>query len=88
MEIIFTRQFEKEIGKITDKKLARNIENTIFAVQRASVLSDIVGLKKLHGHSNAYRIRLGNYRIGLYVDHNVVEFSCFMNRNEIYKYFP
>lgn len=88
MQVLFTHQFEKQIKKIKNKLLAESLENAIIEVKDAASLSEIKNLKKLMGAHNAYRIRLGDYRIGLYISEGVAEFSCFMNRKEIYRYFP
>ncbi len=88
MEIVFTKQFNKDILKITDKKLAFRIEEIILEVKKASNLAQINNLKKLSGYQNSYRIRVGDYRIGLYVNKSTIEFARFLNRKEIYRYFP
>jgi mRNA interferase RelE/StbE len=88
MQVLFTNQFAKEIRKIKDKNLAVNIEEVILSVKNALNISEINNLKKLTGYKNAYRIRIGDYRIGLYITGDIVEFACFMDRKEIYKYFP
>ena len=88
MEILFTNQFEKDIRKIKDKALAVNIEKVILSSKSAKKISEIANIKKLKGSQNAYRIRIGSYRIGIYVTDNTLEFVCFMSRKDIYKYFP
>jgi mRNA interferase RelE/StbE len=57
-------------------------------VENASTLTDISGLKKLRGGTNYYRIRIGEYRVGLAVDEDRVEFVRVLHRREIYRYFP
>ena len=88
MQVLFTKNFHKEISKLRDKKLAHNIEAIILQVKSISHFSEISGLKKLVGYKNAYRIRIGDYRIGIVLENNIVIFSAFNNRKEIYKYFP
>jgi len=58
MQVLFTHLFHKQIQKIKDKHLAKNIEDVILEVKLASSLSKISNLKKLKGYSKAYRIRL------------------------------
>ncbi|MGH2412635.1 MAG: type II toxin-antitoxin system RelE family toxin, partial [Microcystaceae cyanobacterium] len=36
----------------------------------------------------AYRIRLGDYRIGLFIEGKTVTFARVLHRKEIYRYFP
>ena len=48
----------------------------------------IVNLKKLKGDDNAYRLRVGDYRIGFYFDGDTVTFARVLHRKDIYRYFP
>jgi mRNA interferase RelE/StbE len=88
MQVLFTNQFLKQIRKVKDKHLAKRIESAILDVKNATELSGISQLKDLKGYNNVYRIRIGDCRIGLHVRGNVVEFACFMDRSEIYRYLP
>jgi mRNA interferase RelE/StbE len=88
MNVVFTKQFEKDIRKILDKGLAHKVEEAILEIKRANNLIEIHNLKKLAGYKNCYRIRIGEYRLGLFVNKNIVEISRFLNRKEIYRYFP
>jgi mRNA interferase RelE/StbE len=51
-------------------------------------LNEIPNLIKLKGYSNAYRIRVGNYRVGFFIDNETIQFSRALHRREIYRYFP
>ena len=88
MNVIFTKQFEKDIRKIRDKNVAVRIEEVIIEIKKAPGISQISNLKKLTGFKNSYRIRIGDYRIGLFIKNGTVEFARFLRRKEIYRYFP
>jgi mRNA interferase RelE/StbE len=60
----------------------------IELTQSAETLAEIPNLKKLQGFKSAYRIRIGDYRIGIFIDGNTIQFARVLNRKEIYKYFP
>ncbi|MEQ6118067.1 hypothetical protein [Reichenbachiella sp. MALMAid0571] len=45
-------------------------------------------IKKLVGFSDAYRIRSGNIRIGVFVDGDTIEFARIAHRKNIYNIFP
>ncbi|MFB2833142.1 type II toxin-antitoxin system RelE family toxin [Floridanema evergladense] len=45
-------------------------------------------MKKLKGYENAYRIRVGDYRIGFTFDSETVIFYRVLHRKEFYRYFP
>jgi mRNA interferase RelE/StbE len=42
----------------------------------------------MQGGGSYYRIRVGDYRLGLSVSDDIVAFVRCLNRNEIYKNFP
>jgi len=44
--------------------------------------------KKMKGDKTAFRIRIGKYRIGIYIVNGTVEFTRVLHRDKIYKYFP
>ncbi|MES2428539.1 MAG: type II toxin-antitoxin system RelE/ParE family toxin [Bacteroidota bacterium] len=84
----FTRHFLKDLDKINQIAVKREIAAIIDQVEKAISLSEIANIKKLKGYSTAYRIRSGDYRIGLFVKNNVVEFARIAHRKDIYKIFP
>jgi len=51
-------------------------------------LDQISQLKKLKGDDNAYRIRVGDYRIGIFIQNEVVTFARVQHRRDIYRSFP
>ena len=51
-------------------------------------MGDLPNLKKLKGAKNYFRLKLGDYRIGLTLENNIVIFVRFLDRKDIYKYFP
>ncbi|QXE23968.1 plasmid stabilization system protein [Richelia sinica FACHB-800] len=53
-----------------------------------STLEEITNLKKLQGYDNAYRIRIGDYRLGVIFDGETLIFERVLHRKEIYRYFP
>jgi mRNA interferase RelE/StbE len=42
----------------------------------------------MQGYERFYRIRLGDYRIGLELVGDELIFTRFLHRKEVYKYFP
>ena len=49
---------------------------------------NISNIKRMKGHSEAYRIRIEKYRLGFYFDGEVIELARFAKREDIYKLFP
>lgn len=66
MKVEFKKTFEKDLRKLRDKTLLNKIKSIIEAVEAANVLEDVANLKRLQGVDGYFRIRLGDYRIGLF----------------------
>jgi mRNA interferase RelE/StbE len=88
MQSKFRDRFNKDISKITEKKVISEIHAIIINVDNAKIIADIKNIKRLKGSKKAYRIRAGEYRCGIYVVNGVVEFTRFLHRKDIYKFFP
>jgi len=88
MKVAFSKNFEKQIDHFRDSKLKQEIANIVRTVIHAESLQQIANLKQLKGYKSAYRIRSGEYRIGIIFREGVVYFMAFANRKDIYRIFP
>ena len=88
MLVKIDKSFQKDVKKIKERIILKRIAATIRQVQKAENISTIKSIKKLSGTSNNYRIRMGEYRIGLIITEKAVIFIRFLHRKDIYKYFP
>ena len=88
MIIKIDRSFEKDTNRIKDKKLLIQIASCIEIASVASDLTGIKNLKKMKGAANHYRIRIGEYRIGVVVTGKTIIFERVLHRKDIYKFFP
>jgi mRNA-degrading endonuclease RelE of RelBE toxin-antitoxin system len=88
MNVEFLSGFEKDLANTRDKKLAKIIFDCIHIFEKAKNLDEIANLKKLKGHSTAYRYRKGKYRIGFYFENETIIFAAFAPRDKIYRLFP
>jgi mRNA interferase RelE/StbE len=88
MIIEIEKSFEKAYNKIQNKILAQQILSVIEDVKFANTISEIKAIKKLKGYRNFYRIKTGNYRIGISIKNKVVSFIIFDHRKDIYRKFP
>ena len=43
---------------------------------------------KLLGYNGRYRIRIGDYRIGIEINGDIIEVMRVLHRQEFYRYFP
>ena len=51
-------------------------------------IQEIANFKAMQGFTNRYRIRVGDYRIGLEISENTIEIIRTLHRKEFYRYFP
>jgi mRNA interferase RelE/StbE len=87
VNIEIRRSFEKDALKLppsAQTQLSKVIKN----LSQVEKLSELTACKKLSGFKNAYRIRMGEYRIGFIFENGAVELVRVLGRKEIYKYFP
>ncbi|WP_167619058.1 type II toxin-antitoxin system RelE/ParE family toxin [Maribellus sediminis] len=88
MQIEITNKFRKQLDKVNDRKIRSKLYHVIKHIEEANQLSEIQHLKKLKGHQSYYRIRMGDYRIGISIEKQKVIFAAFDHRSAIYNYFP
>ena len=90
MKVEFRRSFEEDLKKIKDKKILRKVKELIEEIEKAKSFKDIqnINIKKIKGYKYFYRIRVGDYRIGIKAEGNKVMFVRILHRKDIYRYFP
>ena len=87
MIIKYRESFSKDV-KVLDKTTKKRIEKLLAHTESLKNFTEIPNLKKVKGDKAAYRIRVGDYRVGIFVFGNTIEFTRCLHRNEIYRYFP
>ncbi|MBS4027726.1 MAG: type II toxin-antitoxin system RelE/ParE family toxin [Ignavibacteriales bacterium] len=88
MESKFRDKFYRDVDKIHDQRILDALSETILNVEQAKSLREIQNIKKMKGSDNAYRIKVKEYRLGIFLVGNVMEFTRFLHRKEIYRFFP
>ena len=88
MKTEFKSSFIKDLKKIKADKLKQQLLDVIAQIETSKSMTELDHMKKLRGADNYYRIRIGNYRLGLKVVNDVVIVIRFMDRKDIYRNFP
>ena len=88
MEVTYLKSLEKDLKKIKDKKLLKSIANVFINLEEVDTLFEVSNVKKMSGHSEAYRIRIGDYRLGIFYSEEKITIARFLKREDIYKLFP
>ncbi len=87
MQVAFKDSFAKDLVKL-DLATRNKVKRVIEQVEAANTFSAIAQTKKLKGSQFYYRIRCGDYRIGLKIEADAVIFIRCLHRKEMYRYFP
>ncbi len=88
MEIKYEAKFEKDLKKIQDANLFKQLKKLIAIIKEADSTLHIPQIKKLKGHGTFYRIKIGTYRIGFEMVNKELILTRILHRKEIYRYFP
>jgi mRNA interferase RelE/StbE len=88
VKIEFRSSFLKDVRKVKDVTVKKQVAALIGEAENANHLSELENIKKLKGRENFYRIRIGDYRLGLIATENELVFIRFLHRKDIYRYFP
>lgn len=88
MKVVFKKSFLKDLKKLKSRSLQNLVHKCIVQVESAETISKIKNIKKLSGFEFHYRIRVGDYRIGIKQESDVLFFVVLDHRKDIYKNFP
>jgi mRNA interferase RelE/StbE len=86
MELEFRDAFLKDLKRIKDAAMRKKVAAVIS--ENIASLLELKNVKKLEGNVAYYRIRIGDYRIGVKLQEKTLVFMRCLNRKDIYRYFP
>ncbi len=84
----FRASFKRDVKRIRDERILAGVRHAILDVEAAAQWSDVPNIKKIRGSANAFRIRVDDYRIGLFIEEEQAEFVRVLPRRDIYRKFP
>jgi mRNA interferase RelE/StbE len=89
MKTDFRKSFARDLRKRkNDSDFLDHVKEVIENIELSETTSMITNLKKLKGESSYYRVRFGDYRIGIIIKDDLVIFIRALHRKDIYRYFP
>ncbi len=89
LEVTYAESFLKDLKLLKSTPYYQKIKKVCFTeLPACSATKEIRNLKKLEGHPDFFRIRIGDYRIGLHIKNNSIQLLRILNRKEIYRFFP
>jgi len=88
MKVEFLKKFSKDLDNIKAKSVKQSVIRLIELMEAVDTVDKIPNTKKLKGHRNAYRTRVGDYRVGFFFENSTILLARFLHRKDIYKLFP
>lgn len=90
MNVKYLKKFSKDLDKVKQPKDKKALLAMIQEVKSVETILEVSGIKKLVGFQDAYRIRVGQIRVGIFLSYGgtTVEFARVAYRKDIYKVFP
>lgn len=90
MKVLYRTSFLRDLKKLQAQKAAYTAIYTLAfdTLPQADSLRNIPHVKPLTGAPGRYRIRLGDYRIGLEVKDEAIELVRVLSRRDFYRFFP
>ncbi len=88
-KINYKKIFLKELSRLP-QKIRTKIETLAFEKLTSENPFDNIDFKKMTGYKDKYRIRIGDYRIGLTIDikEKIITLNRIAHRKDIYNIFP
>ena len=88
MKLFFNKRFLKDLANIP-KEYRVTIEKFVFeTLPNYKSLSEYNKTEKIKGFKNYYKIRFGDYRVGLKYENDTLTLERVLHRKEIYRFFP
>ncbi|WP_028326203.1 type II toxin-antitoxin system RelE family toxin [Desulfatirhabdium butyrativorans] len=89
MDLLYAKSFSKDLDSIPkESRIKKALLKVIRAIQEADSVSELTDVKKIKGDEGYYRIRIGEYRLGIKTVKNTVVLIRFIHRRDISRRFP
>jgi mRNA interferase RelE/StbE len=89
MKLLYGKRFSKDLDAIRhEAKVKKNLLELIEQIKETDSLANLKGVRKIEGYQNYFRIKVGNYRLGIKLTKKRIELIRFLHRKEIYRRFP
>ena len=88
MKVEATRRFRRDVRGIGSAQIRRRLDQVIQELIEADNITEVPGISRLRAEGHHYRVRIGDYRLGITMDGETAVLRRFLPRGEIYRYFP
>ena len=88
MKVTFKKRFLRDL-KGLPTAIRQRVEVLVFEeLPEIDNIQQLSGLKKIQGHHTYYRLRVGDYRIGMSIEQDQIILYRVLHRKDIYRNFP
>ena len=89
MKVAFSKKYERQFDKLAKANDRKRIAAAVQSIIDTKRLEDLPSIKKLKGFTHAYRVRSGQFRIGIIKQPDgTVLIAAFDLRKDFYDVFP
>ena len=89
MNLLYAKAFWGDLEAISrNPPLKRRLLELIDTLRKTESPEQLQGLRKIEGYERYYRLRVGDYRLGVKLSGSTLELIRFLHRKEIYRRFP
>ncbi|RMH57286.1 MAG: type II toxin-antitoxin system RelE/ParE family toxin [Bacteroidetes bacterium] len=89
MTVLFRKSFERDLKQLKGNRPIRTrLRRVIEQLETAETIETLANVRRMQGWTDYYRIRIGDYRLGVKVEGDTVEVLRFLHRRDIYRRFP
>jgi mRNA interferase RelE/StbE len=89
LKVEYRQLFLKDLKKLKKQPVYQRVLSLAFEIlPNAEDLTELTNVKAMKGYPNRYRIRIGDYRVGIEVSGEQLEMMRVLHRREFYRYFP
>jgi mRNA interferase RelE/StbE len=88
LKVDFKKSFLRDLKRIKETHVKDRLRETIESIENAKHFQEISHLSKIKYGDRYYRIRIGDYRLGLILEGDTFILVRFLHRKDLYRYFP
>lgn len=88
MDLEYRTSFVRDLRRVRSAEIRRRVERTIGDLEAAATIDRVAGAASIKGPGRYYRIRIGDYRLGMSIDGHTAILVRLLHRRDIYRYFP
>lgn len=89
MKVLYAKALLKDLEALSrNPGVKKGLLKLIETLKAIKTLDELQHIKKIEGYDCYYRLRIGDYRLGLKLSGNTAELIRFLHRRDIYRRFP